>query len=91
MEDIDYVDWPEELVVSELRAGKITALIYFYETYREDLLIFTYTRLYDREAADTTVEEVFVDLWMKYRYQEITLPIYGFLILQVEAMISRLM
>jgi hypothetical protein len=85
----DYLQWPEELVISELKAGKFMAYLFFYKQYHEDLLLFTYTHLPDLEAADLIVDEVFTDLWVESRHQEIPHPLYRFLILKVDAILEK--
>lgn len=73
----------ESTLLSELQKRNIRAFMRLYRNYSEELLIFTYGQLLDRQLAVKTVDEFFEDLWEAAKFKEITPPIYKYLITQL--------
>lgn len=69
----------EKALLSELEKRNIRAFIRLYRNYGDDLLIFAYSHLNDRQLAVKMVDEYFEDLWSAARFVEIKPPLYKYL------------
>jgi hypothetical protein len=73
-------DFEDELVLLEgLKNKSIKAFSALYKEYSEDLLLLAYTILGDPTLSHRAVDKLFIDLWEKQVFTNITPPIHHFL------------
>ena len=70
----------ERQLLSELERGSFEAFVSLYKMYGEDLLIFAYGMLKDRQAAMDIVDRFFIYLLEPGKFSNIEPPIYKHLI-----------
>ena len=79
----------EKRLLNELEARNVKAFMRLYKEYKDDLLIFAFAQLEDKQKAVETVEEFFEDLWAATRFTEISPPIYKYLLKQLRTLCNR--
>ena len=81
MDDLEFEN--EQELLNALQRRNIKAFMRLYKNYGEDLLIFAYAHLQDRQLAIKAVDEFFEDLWAEARFTKISPPIYKYLVCQI--------
>ncbi len=59
------VDFPEQQLLSTLKAGDITAFEMLFRTYYQPLCNYAYTFVQDRDEAEEVVQSTFTSVWEK--------------------------
>ncbi|AXY76066.1 hypothetical protein D3H65_19670 [Paraflavitalea soli] len=77
---MDHADFEDELTLLEgLKNKNIKAFAALYKEYSEDLLLFAYTLTGDPALCHEVVDGLFIELWEKGDFTQITPPIHHFL------------
>lgn len=66
-------------LVALIRKGRQLAFQRLYDFYWERLFAYAYNRLYDREASEEVVQDVFLSLWAKRESLQITTSLSAYL------------
>ena len=65
------------------------AFIQLYREYADDLLVYAYMQLNNRQLAVEATSALFDELWLKARFNDVTPPIYEFLRSQMDIVCEK--
>ena len=79
----------EYVLLTSLEERKVKAFIQLYKEYADDLLIYAYAHLNNRQLAVEATSVLFDELWLKAKFKDVTPPIYEFLKSQMDIVCKK--